>query len=186
MRKLFVFNRISLDGFFAGPNGEIDWFVDDDPLDKVIHDLMSPDTALFGRTTYQMFESFWPDAAKDPNSPEKLRRVGQEMNEMIKLVFSKTLNEVTWENSELLKGDPVDEVARLKQGNGADLVIFGSGSLVQQLTAKGLIDEFLIVVSPVVLDTGKSMFTGSGKRSLKLLQTQAFDTGNVLLRYGRD
>ncbi|MDN4594679.1 dihydrofolate reductase family protein [Polycladomyces subterraneus] len=143
MRKVIMFNRISIDGFFAGLNGEIDWFVNDTEVDKALHEMMQPDTILFGKVTYQMFESFWPHVATDPNAPQEARILANELNQMTKVVFSKTLKEVTWENSKLVKGDVTNEVSRLKQGEGPDIVIFGSGTIVQQLADEGLIDEYL-------------------------------------------
>ena len=156
MRKVIVFNRVSLDGFFAGPKGEShEWFINDHEVDKAAHKMMQPDTILFGRKTYQIFENYWPKVATDPNAPKEARSTAEELNDMTKLVFSKTLKEVTWQNSTLMKGNLADEVRKLKQGNGPDMVVFGSGTIVQQLTDEGLIDEYLLVVTPVILGAGK-------------------------------
>src|SRR5262245_51203895 len=130
MRKIVMLNRISIDGFFAGPKGEIDWFIQDPEVDKAAHELMQPDTLLLGRVTYQMFESHWPPVARDPNAPAGARKLANELNELTKVVFSKTLKEVTWENSKLLKGHVAEEVRELKQGAGPDITIFGSGTIV--------------------------------------------------------
>lgn len=184
MRKVVMFNRISVDGFFAGPNGEMDWFIHDPEVDKALHEMMQPDTILFGRVTYQMFESHWPNVARDPNAPQEARILADELNQMTKVVFSKTLQEVTWENSKLVKGNVIDEVRKLKQGNGPDMVIFGSGTIVQQLTAEGLIDEYLIAVTPVILGAGKPLFKDVKKLSLELLEAKSFQSGNVVLHYG--
>jgi dihydrofolate reductase len=178
-----MFNRVSVDGFFAGPNGEIDWFVMDPNVDKALHEMMQPDTILFGRVTYQLFEGHWPKVATDPNAPKEARIIANELNEMTKVVFSKTLKEVTWENSKLVKGNLAKEVRKLKQGNGHDIVTFGSGTIVQQLTAEGLIDEYLFVVTPVILGAGKPLFKDVKKLNLELLETRDFKSGNVLLTY---
>jgi dihydrofolate reductase len=178
-----MFNRVSVDGFFAGPNGEIDWFVMDPNVDKALHEMMQPDTILFGRVTYQLFESHWPKVATDPNAPKEARIIANELNQMTKVVFSKTLKKVTWENSKLVKGNLAKEVRKLKQGNGHDIVIFGSGTIVQQLTAEGLIDEYLFVVTPVILGAGKPLFKDVKKLNLELLETRDFKSGNVLLTY---
>jgi dihydrofolate reductase len=178
-----MFNRVSIDGFFAGPNGEIDWFVHDPEVDKATHEMMHPDTLLFGRVTFQMFDSYWPHVATDPNAPKEARILANELNQMTKVVFSKTLKEVTWENSKLVKGDVTQEVRKLKQGNGPDIVIFGSGTLVQQLAGEGFIDEYLILVTPVILGAGKLMFKDVKKFNLKLLEAKDFNSGNVLLHY---
>jgi dihydrofolate reductase len=186
MRKIVIFNRITLDGFFAGPNGEIDWFIPDSAIDQAVHQRMRPDTLLFGGTTYRMFVSFWPQVAVDPNAPQEAKTMANELNEMNKVVFSRTLDEVNWVNSRLVKGDLIEEVRRLKQGEGADITIFGSGTIVQQLANAGLIDEYLIALTPVVLGAGKPLFQGVKKMNLKLFESRDFPSGNVLLHYQMD
>jgi dihydrofolate reductase len=185
MRKIVMANWVSMDGFFAGPNGEIDWIVRDPEVDQAWHEIgdMQADTLLSGRVSYQGFESFWPQVARDPNAPEAMRALADEMNGLTKVVFSKTMKEVTWENSKLLHGNLIEEVKKLKQGSGASIVIFGSGTLVQQLTNEALIDEYVLTVTPVILGTGKSLFKDVNKLNLKLLGTRSFNSGNVLLRY---
>ncbi|UKS27805.1 dihydrofolate reductase family protein [Paenibacillus sp. HWE-109] len=184
MRKVIVFNRLSLDGFFTGLNGEIDWFLHDPEVDKAAHEYMHADTLLFGKLTYQMFVSYWPNVATNPNAPEQARALAEELNQMTKVVFSNSLEEATWVNSRLIKDNLVEEVRALKQGDGADITVFGSGTIVQQLVDAGLIDELLIVVTPVVLGTGRGLFDNVGKMNLKLLASRGFGSGNVLLYYG--
>jgi dihydrofolate reductase len=184
MRKVIVFNRVSIDGFFTGPNGEIDWFIHDPEVDKAAHAMMNPDTVLFGRTTYQMFEGYWPAVGKDSNAPKEARALSDELNQMAKVVFSTTLKAVPWENSRLVKGDVPGAVRRLKQGDGPDMVIFGSGTIVEQLSREGLIDEFMLVVTPVILGAGRSLFGSLDRINLKLLDTKLFPSQNVLLHYG--
>jgi dihydrofolate reductase len=183
MRKVSMLNRVSIDGFFAGPTGEIDWFIRDPEVDKALHEGGQEDTVLFGRVTYQLFESVWPKVAVDQKAPEEAKNTANELGKMTKVVFSKTLNEVTWQNSKLVKGNVVEEVRRLKQGKGPGIIIFGSGTIVQQLTSEGLIDDYLFVVTPVILGAGKSLFTGVKKLDLELLETRNFESGNVLLHY---
>jgi dihydrofolate reductase len=184
MRKIVVFNRISMDGLFAGPNGEThDWFIHDPGVDKFVHELIDPDTALFGRATYQLFEGYWPKKATDPKAAKDEKKIADELNTMTKLVASSTLKKLTWENSVLIKGDLIDEVKKIKQGGGRDIVIFGSGSIVQQLTAERLIDEYVIVITPVVLGSGKTFFHDVKKLNLKVLKVKEFDTGNVLIHF---
>ncbi len=188
MRKVIMFNRVSVDGYFAGPNGEIDWFIADSELDKALHEMGQPDavapgTILLGRVTYQLFESYWPKVAADPNAPKEARSIAEELSRMTKVVFSNTLKEVSWENTRLVKGDVAKEVSRLKQEKGSDIMIFGSGTIVQQLTAGGLIDEYLFAVTPAVLGAGKSLFAGVPKIGLELLEARSFKSGNVLLHY---
>jgi dihydrofolate reductase len=183
MRKVIVFNRVSLDGYFTGPNGEIDWFVHDSEVDKTAHARMHPDTVLFGRVTYQMFEGYWPGVGRDPNATKEARALSDELNQMTKVVFSNTLKGVTWENSKLVKNDVPGEVRKLKQGDGPDMVIFGSGTIVHQLAQQGLVDEYMIVVTPVILGAGRALFGSLTKNNLKLLYAKSFGSENVLLHY---
>lgn len=183
MRKIVMMNRVSVDGFYAGPNGEIDWFIHDPEVDKAAHQMMHPDSVLFGRVTYQMFASQWPQVAQNPNASQGERVIANELDRMTKIVFSKTLKDVNWVNSRLVQGDLIEEVQKLKQGQGADFTIFGSGTLVQQLGAAGLIDEYLVILTPVVLGKGKPFFKDVNQRNLRLLETREFKSGNVVLHY---
>lgn len=192
MRKIVMLNRISIDGFFAGPNGEIDWFIHDPEVDQAVHEIPGageaapenqPGMLLAGRITYQMFESYWPQVARDPNAPEGARKMADELNQMTKVVFSKTLPEVTWENSKLVRGNVAEEARRLKQGQGSDILIFGSGTIVQQLVDEGLIDDYLIIVTPVVMGAGQPLFKDAQKLNLELVEARGFKSGNVLLHY---
>jgi dihydrofolate reductase len=183
MRKVVVLNRVSVDGFFAGPNGEIDWFVPDPEVDKAAHAGMSPDTLLLGRLTFQLFAGYWPHVASDPNAPEGARVMANELDQMNKIVFSKTLKKVDWINSRLVNSDPSKEVLELKKGNGPDITLFGSGSIIQQLARDGLIDEYLLVVTPVILGIGKRLFGSLDRTSLNLLEARSFSSKNVLLHY---
>jgi len=183
MRKIIMLNRISIDGYFAGPNGEShEWFVTDPKVDKASRKIVGDaDTVLFGRITYQIFENHWPKVASDPKSPKEERTVANELNEMTKIVFSKTLTGVTWENSKLIKGDLVEEVKKLRQEDGSGMLIFGSGTIIQQLTDKRLIDEYLFVLTPAILGAGKQLFKDVRKFNLKLLDAKCFNSGNVLI-----
>ena len=192
MRRIVMINWISVDGLFSGPNGEIDWMVRDPEVDKALHESgadqppsgsAGSDTMLLGNVTYTLFENSWPQIAKDPNAPDELHKLAEEVIGMTKIVFSKTRREVTWENSKLLHGNLLDEVEKLKQGEGTDIIVFGSGTIVQQLTNASLINEYLLTVTPVVLGKGKPLFADVHKRNLHLLETRPFKSGNVLLRY---
>jgi dihydrofolate reductase len=181
MRKIIVSNLVTLDGLFAGPNGELDWHVVNDEFFKQANDLLdSVDTFLFGRVTYQGMADYWTSPAAMADDPV----ITPKMNKTAKIVFSKTLDKAEWQNSTLVKGDLAAEITRLKQQPGQDMVIFGSGEIVSALTSLGLIDDYRLYVVPVVLGSGKPMFEGITRPvNLKLTETKAFNTGVVLLRY---
>ena len=192
MRRIVMFNWISIDGFFAGPNGEIDWILRDPEVDKALRESgtdsagspsIGSDTMLLGNVTYTMFENSWPTIARNPDAPEEMQKMAAEVSQMTKVVFSQSRTEVTWENSKLFRGNLVEEVQKLKQGAGSSILVFGSGTIVQQLTDAGLINEYFIAVTPVLIGKGKTLFRDVEKRNLRLVESKHFDSGNVLLRY---
>lgn len=183
MRKLVMLNRTSLDGFFSGLNDEIDWFIHDHELDAAAHQLMNPNTLLMGRKTYEMFKGYWPHVLQDPQASSMDRMIAEELNAMRKIVFSKSLHTLDWQNAELATGNVVDTVRALKNNQGPDITIFGSGSIVQQLAAANLIDEYLVVLTPVILGKGRALFPDVDRASLALSSVQKFPSGNVLLHY---
>ena len=193
MRKMVMMNWVSVDGFFAGPNDEIDWTIRDPEVDQALHEprgagagseAAGPGTMLLGNTTYTLFENSWPQVAKDPNAPAELHKLADEVIQMTKIVFSKSRKEAPWENSKLFHGNLIEEVTKLKQADGTDIIIFGSGTIVQQLSNERLIDEYFIIVTPVILGKGKPLFKDVSKLNLNLLEQRHFKSGNVLLRYG--
>lgn len=179
MRKIIVSNLVSLDGFFEGADKEIDWFKTDESFFDYARQLLTEvDTILFGRVTYQMMAAFWP-AATDEDAV-----ITHKMNHLQKIVFSKTLKKVEWNNATLAKNDLSKEVKILKEQPGKDIVIFGSGTLVTQLTKSGLIDEYRIIVNPILLGKGNAMFKEINDRiNLKLLDTKVLKSGVVILYY---
>jgi dihydrofolate reductase len=181
MRKVFAFEVASLDGYYVGPKQEFDWPVVDQEFDEFSQrQLEEVDTLLFGRVTYEMMASYWPT----PEAREGDPKTAAAMNDLPKLVASRTLDQVGWENSTLVRGDVAEELARLKQQPGKDIAIFGSFDLTVSLLPAGLVDELRIMVSPLLLGDGLSLFrTASGRTSLKLLDVRRFDSGNVLLTY---
>jgi len=183
MRKLIVSNLVTVDGYFAGTNGEIDWHNVDNDFNQYAAALLDEvDTLIFGRVTYQLMASYWPKKDAITNDPI----IAPRMNRLQKIVFSKTLHKVDWKNSRLAKNDPVQEIINLKQQPGKDMVIFGSGSIVSALTPMGLIDDFRLIVNPLILGEGKSMFSNIADRTyLELMRIQSFKNGNVLLQYKR-
>jgi dihydrofolate reductase len=185
MRKIIASEMVSLDGYFAGPNGEIDWHIVDEEFNSYAIELLGTvDTIIFGRATYQLFENYWPAAEVNPSTSKSDRVIANRINDAIKIVFSPSLGKVAWKNSRLLKEIIPEEIVNLKQQPGKDMVIYGSGSIVSAFTRLGLIDEYRIFVNPVVLGAGKPLFTGlQDKLNLKLLGTKVFGTGTVLLDY---
>jgi dihydrofolate reductase len=182
MRRLVVFNSVTLNGFFAGKNGDLSWAHKDDPEwnEFVAGNAKGGGPLLFGRVTYEMMLSFWPTPAAMESFPE----VAKGMNSAQKIVFSRTLDKVSWNNTKLVKGDLATEVRKMKKEPGEAMTILGSGSIVSQLTQAGLIDEYQIVVNPIVLGEGRSMFDGVKKSvTLNRTSTRAFGNGNVLLSY---
>jgi dihydrofolate reductase len=181
MRKLNVFNLVTLDGYFAGQGGDISWHNVDDEFQELANEASnSGNTLLFGRVTYELMARYWPTPEAIKNDPI----VARGMNSATKIVFSRTLNKVDWNNTRLVKNDMLSEIRKLKQESGKDLTVLGSGSIVSQLAQERLIDEYQILLNPVVIGKGKTMFEGVKDRfSLTLTKTRVFGNGNVLLSY---
>lgn len=190
MPRLVAFNQVTLDGYFCGADGDIGW-AHRPPQDAqwnafVAENATGGGMLVFGRVTFEMMASFWPT----PQAIENFPAVAAGMNRMPKVVFSRTLDhaavETTWSNTRLAQGDLAAEIRKMKSEPGPDMAILGSGSIVAQLADVGLIDEFQIVVNPMVLGRGRTMFAGVSQRlNLRLTKTRAFDNGNVLLCYQR-
>lgn len=182
MRTLHVFNQISIDGFFSDTLGDMSFAHKED----VEWTRFSAENAkaggmlLFGRKTYDLMVKFWPTPAALQQAPD----VAEGMNTMPKIVFSHTLDKPPWNNTKVMKGDIVAAVRELKQSPGPNMVIMGSGTIVSQLAQAQLVDEFMMVVNPIVLGAGKTMFETVKERiSLKPISTRTFGNGNVLLHY---
>jgi dihydrofolate reductase len=184
MRKLIVFNSVSLDGFFTDSKGDMS-FAHNAAPDKewtafVEGNAGGGGEALFGRITYELMAGYWPSPMAMKNDP----LVAEGMNNMPKVVFSRTMVKAEWKNTRLMKDNLAAEVRKLKKESGNGIVIMGSGSIVSQLTEEGLIDEYQVVLVPVVLGKGRTMFDGvKEKRAMKLTSTRAFANGNVVLSY---
>jgi len=185
MKKISVFNHVTIDGLFAGPNGEIDWFqaVHDDEWNRYAqqHADLSHDTLMFGHTTYTMMKGWWPTPAAIQMDPH----MAELMNNSPKIVFSRRLKrareERNWRNIRVFHHIDLDELRTLKRNE--NITILGSGTIVQQLTNLGLIDEYSLVVVPIILGKGKPLFKGVDKAKLRLVEERAFGNGIALLRY---
>ena len=181
MRNLFLFNMVTLDGYFEGPNQDIDWHAVDEEFNEfAVEQLDTIDTILFGRVTYEGMASFWPTPFALENEP----MVAGRMNKIAKVVFSRTLDKAEWQNTQLVKEDVAGFIAQLKGQPGKDIAIFGSANLAASLLSMGLIDELRLIVNPVILGSGTPLFRDVRERiDLKLTKTRVFDNGNVLLYY---
>ena len=195
MRRIVMFNQVTADGFFAEEDGGLGWVRPDDELDeRAAAHLGDSDTILFGRRTYEMFESFWPHAldesstSPDPHGVDhrsaRLRAIAEWIDGAEKVVFSRTREEVSWRNSRLVRDFDPAEIRAMKERPGKDMMVFGSGSIVSLLTGHGLIDEYQFVVGPALLGRGRTLLDGLPRTvPLELLEARAFRSGNVLLRY---
>jgi dihydrofolate reductase len=185
MRKLAVFNMISLDGYFVDANGDMSWAHNDRNNDAEFNEFVQNNAKgggelLFGRKTYDLMVSYWPTLAAKQKDPI----VAEGMNNMSKVVFSRKMNEATWNKTKLVKDNMVEEVRKMKNESGRGMVIMGSGEIISQLTLEGLIDEYQVLVIPIVLGKGRTMFEGVKDRlSLKLTKSRAFANGDVFLCY---
>jgi|SRR5450432_3539733 len=181
MRKIIISNLVSVDGYFEGPNADISWHNINAAFNKFsIEQLHSADTILFGRKTYQLMESYWPTEAAIKNDPV----IAERMNNTAKVVFSTTLHEVSWTNTRLVKNNMEQAVLQLKKQPGKDVLIFGSADFSSHLINAGLIDEFRIIISPIILGKGNLLFNRiESKVKLELIKSVPFSSGNVLLCY---
>lgn len=193
MPRIVMFNHVTLDGCFASAEGTLDWVVPDPELDRAAVGQMSGTGAiLFGRRTYQMFEGFWRNfdalSASNPHGEpsDAMRHMAKWINQASKFVISRSLHEVTWQNTRILHEIDPREITSMKEASGTDIMMFGSGSIVSQLTNLGLIDEYQFVVGPTILGNGKQLFRDVPERAkMKLIEARPHGSGNVVLRYQR-
>ena len=181
MRKLNSFTFLSLNGYYKGENEDTSWHSHGEEEGKYSEQSLSADNILlFGRTTYEMMSNFWPT----PMAAEMFPAVAAGMNKAQKIVFSNTLKTTEWNNTSIMSGDIVEQTRQLKSSKGNDLTILGSGSIVSQFSDAGLIDIYQIMIDPVALSSGTSLFEGMTKQvDLKLIDSKIFKSGVVLLTY---
>jgi dihydrofolate reductase len=184
MRKLFSFNMVTLDGFIAGPGGDISWHNTDEEFGKfAVEQTGTADILLFGRVTYQMMASYWPTEAAVKDDPI----VAGQMNRSPKIVFSRTLAKAEWNNTRVIRDHIAEEILKLKQQPGKDMALFGSANLMATLMQLDLIDEHRIMLNPVILGRGIPLFQNvPTPLKLKLVNTRPFHSGNILLYYRPD
>ena len=180
MRKLLSFHVTSVDGYYEGPGQAFDWPVVDEEFNQfALRQLDEADTLVFGRVTYQLMSFYWPTPAAEQDDPA----VAAKMNDLAKIVISRTLDTAEWTPTQLIGDDVAEVLAKLKQQPGKNMMIMGSSALTVSLMGMGLVDEVRVMVSPVVLGDGKSLFRTAERISLTLLEARSFRSGNVLLRY---
>ncbi|MHA4807476.1 dihydrofolate reductase family protein [Flavitalea flava] len=182
MRKLIVYNFVTLNGYFQGPDGDLSWNGHHDAEGNEFAGEMLGfgSTLLFGRVTYEMMAGYWPS----PDGKKSAPHVANGMNMAEKIVFSKTMKKASWNNSRVVSDIMEEEIMKLKKAAGKDMTVLGSGSLVSQLTDMGLVDEYQIMVNPVALGEGTPIFKDIRRQlNLKLAGTRTFKSGVILLTY---
>jgi dihydrofolate reductase len=185
MRHLIFFMHTSLDGFVAGLNGEMNWInVDEAMFDFIATMTDKADTALYGRVTYEMMQSYWPTAGKDPNASKHDKEHSVWYNKVSKVVLSKTMSEKELENTIVISDQLADNINKIKKQAGKNILIFGSPRASHSLLTQGLIDEFWLFVNPVLLGQGIPLFKGVTEMTqLKLIETKTFSSGVMALHY---
>ena len=185
MRKIIAFTHVTLDGFVAGPNGELEWADVNDQIHSDVEPRMHKiGAAIYGRITYEMMSSYWPTVPSNPESRPRDLAHATWVEAIPKVVVSRSLERADWNNTTLIRENVTDQVGQLKRQAGGDLMIFGSPHLIHLLAGLDLVDEYLMYVNPVTLGGGVPLFEpGTGKTKLRLQETKPFDAGVVALRY---
>ena len=185
MRKIISFMHVSLDGYVAGPNGELDWVkVDEEMFDHVGKRINEGDTALYGRVTYQMMENYWPTAADKPTASKHDIEHSKWYKKVRKVVLSKTMQDEGLDNTQIISINLSDRINELKQQAGEDILLFGSPTATHSLIQQNLIDGYWLFVNPIILGEGIPLFAGiKDKIKLKLLTTRQFTSGVTELNY---
>jgi dihydrofolate reductase len=185
MRKLILQMQMTIDGFVAGPNGELDWMIWewDDDIKKYVNELTdSVDTILLGRKMTEGFISYWSSVVKNPEEPEY--EFGKKMIDTPKVVFSKTLDKISWVNTRLASGDLSEEVNRLKKQPGKDIMVYGGASFVSALINNDLIDHYHLFINPVAIGKGLTIFGKLiDKRNMIQVHVEVFPCGIVVHHY---
>jgi len=187
MRNLIFFMHTSLDGFVAGLNGEMDWIkVDEEMFDFVATMTEQADTALYGRVTYEMMQSYWPKAGEQPNASKHDIEHSTWYNRVSKVVLSKTMKEAGLHNTKVIGDQLSDNINKIKQQGGKNILIFGSPRASQSLLNQGLIDEFWLFVNPIILGQGMPLFKNiTGTTKLKFVESKTFTCGVIALHYAK-
>jgi dihydrofolate reductase len=181
VRKLILFDLITLDGFFEGADKEIDWHNVDKEFNQFANEqLLSAGMLIFGRVTYELMAAYWPTPTVISDDPV----IAKQMNTLPKIVFSTMMEKAEWNNTKLIKENIAEEIAKLKKEPGKDLFVFGSANLASTLRKLNLIDEYRIMINPILLGKGNPLFKSEdGRLNLTLIKTKVFSSGNVMLYY---
>lgn len=181
MRKIILFSMMTLDGFFEGVNHNLDWHhVDAEFNDFAKEQLNAVDAIIFGRKTYDLMASYWTTSDAITHEPV----IANQMNAKAKIVFSKTMSKAIWNNTKLIKDNVLLEIEKIKLLPGKDLILFGSATLASTFRELDLIDEYRIMINPIILAQGNPLFKKTSEQlPLKLIKTKTFKSGNVLLYY---
>jgi dihydrofolate reductase len=188
MRKVILAMQVTLDGFIEGPNGELDWAMKEDKETwKAVFDLQkSADTLLLGRVMYPGFETYWLSVPTNPSSTRNEIEYARLADKLQKIVFSKTLEKVKWKTTRIVKDRIAEEIQRMKQQPGKDMVLLGGAGLASTFINLGLIDEYHLIVNPLILGGGKPLFKDVKERhKLKLIKTKILKSGKVVLHYNK-
>ena len=185
MRKLIFFMHTSLDGFVAGVHGELDWIhIDDEMFDFVATMTDNADTALYGRVTYEMMQIYWPTAGEQPNASKHDKEHSAWYNKVTKVVLSTTMSEKGLDNTKVIGDQLADNIHKIKQQDGKNILIFGSPTASHSLLSQGLIDEFWLFVNPIILGHGIPLYKGETETTkLKLIESKIFSCGVIALHY---
>lgn len=187
MRNLIFFMHTSLDGFVGGPKGEMDWISINDEIFAFVATLtQKAGTALYGRVTYDMMQGYWPDAGNKPNATKHDIEHSAWYSKIPKVVLSRTISDEGLENTTVISERLAERINELKAQDGKDILIFGSPGASHSLLSEGLIDQFWLFVSPVLIGEGIPLFKGvNGLTKLNLLETKTFSCGVIALHYER-
>ncbi len=188
MRKLVSFMHISVDGFAAGPNGEMDWIhVDDEIFDFAGDQTDNADTAIYGKVTYELMEAYWPTAADKPGATKHDIQHSTWYNSVEKIVLSHTLQNGQVKNARIISDGVAEEINKLKQKTGKNIIMFGSPGAVHSLLQENLVDEFWLFINPIILGKGMSYLSHIHNRiKLKLVSSNSFSSGVVCLQYEKE
>src|SRR6478672_1044399 len=188
MRKIISFMHISLDGFVAGPNGEMNWIkVDEEIFDHIGKRISETDTALYGRVTYEMMENYWPNAGNEPTASKHDIDHSKWYKKAHKVVLSKTMKGADLPNTTIISDNLTDRINEIKRQEGSEILLFGSPTATHSLIQLNLIDGYWLFVNPIILGQGIPLFVDiKDKIKLKLLTTRPFTSGVTELNYTVD